>query len=149
MPIAQRHPSAIEEIANDCIAFRVRILGRAVSAIYDQTMANVGMSISQVNIMVFVGKVGRVNPSLIGAKMAMEKSTVSRNLKGLIDDGLLEAELSDGDRIKSVGLTEEGRRRVETVLPDWRRAQSLVKKMLGPTGAGAMVDLGNQLLHKA
>lgn len=140
--------SPIDEIAAGCIAFRVRILGRAVSAIYDQTMSHLGLSISQVNIMVFVGKAGHATPALIGEKMAMEKSTVSRNLGGLIEGGLLRAETTDRDRIRRVTLTPKGRRRVEAALPDWRKAQELARHMLGESGAGAMLRLGNKLLHE-
>ncbi|MFA6044817.1 MAG: MarR family winged helix-turn-helix transcriptional regulator [Phycisphaerales bacterium] len=148
MTTALKLPSPIDEIADGCIAFRVRILGRAVSAIYDQTMAHAGMTISQVNIMVFVGKLGEVTPALIGEKMAMEKSTVSRNLKGLIAEGLLSAETTENERIRSVTLTPKGRRRVEAVLPDWREAQELAKQLLGESGTGAMVRLGNKVLHE-
>lgn len=138
--------AAIDEIADGCIAFRARILGRAISAIYDQTLAPCGMTISQVNILVFVGKVGGATPALIGEKMAMEKSTVSRNLKGLIDDGLLEAQISQAERVRGVRLSAKGRRRVEAVLPDWREAQRQAAELLGERGAGAIASIGNRLL---
>ena len=139
--------AAIEEIADGCIAFRARILGRAISAIYDRTMGPCGMSIAQVNILVFVGKVGEVSPALIGEKMAMEKSTVSRNLRGLIDDGLLDADTSDAQRVRGVRLSAKGRRRVEAVLPEWRRAQREALELLGSGGSAAIKGLGDKLLH--
>ena len=139
--------AAIDEMADGCIAFRARILGRAVSSIYDRALGHCGMSIAQVNILVFVGKVGEAAPAMIGEKMAMEKSTVSRNLRGLIDDGLLEAETSDAERVRGVRLSAKGRRRVEAVLPDWRKAQREARELLGEAGSVAIKKLGDTLLH--
>jgi DNA-binding MarR family transcriptional regulator len=136
----------ISEIASGCLAVRVRMLGRAISAIYDRAMSHHGVTISQVNIMVMVGShTARAStgcsPSRVGSVLKMERSTVSRNIRALIDAGWLSTDTTETDRIRSLTLTPTGRKKVESLVSEWRQAQAAVKEMLGDPGVNAVMDL--------
>src|SRR5262245_22309850 len=49
---AQSDESIVDRIASGCIASRVRILNRAISAIYDDALRPSGLKVSQMNILV-------------------------------------------------------------------------------------------------
>jgi len=99
--------SAIREIINNCLAMRVRIVARSVSAIYEQAMANHDVTIAQVNMLTALGELGPCAPGKIGEVLQLERSTVSRNLDLLIQKGLVEASAVDTGR--SADTVPQGR----------------------------------------
>src|SRR6185436_4509785 len=48
----------IREIADECLAVRVRMLAWAVSAIYDRALSEHGLTVAQLNTLVFLGHSG-------------------------------------------------------------------------------------------
>jgi DNA-binding MarR family transcriptional regulator len=137
--------AAIDEIARDCLALRVRMLGRAVCALYDRAVAGHGVTIAQVNLLVFVGKAGPSSPSRICRSLHLERSSVSRNLEALIAHGWLAAVTTDAGRVREVSLTPAGRHLIEAVLPDWRAAQRDAAAMLGDAGVRSLRSLADTL----
>ena len=85
--------SAIDELARDCLALRVRLIGRAVTAVYDRAVEAHGLSIAQVNLLAALGKAGPCPPTKLGDVLQLERSTVSRNLNLLLKHGWVEARL--------------------------------------------------------
>jgi len=130
--------SPVREIISGCLAVRVRILARTVSAIYDQAMAGHGVTVAQVNLLVTLGEIGPCTPRKIGEVLQLERSTVSRNLDLLIKNGFVEAVSSDAKGIREIVLTAAGNAKIEAVLPDWRIAQKQAAQLLGPNGVGAV-----------
>jgi DNA-binding MarR family transcriptional regulator len=144
MPSAPDH---IDEIAGGCLAVRVRMLGRAISAIYDRALADKELTVAQMNVLVTAGKIGPCPPGEIGRILQMERSTVSRNLRPLLEHGWLEADgwHGEGERVRTVRLTERGRRKLASALPGWRRAQAEAAALLGTCGTNAVRTLGDRL----
>lgn len=130
--------SAIDELVYGCLAARVRLIGRAVTSIYDRAVEPSGLTIAQVNLMATAGKIGPCPPSKLGAALQLERSTVSRNLERLLDAGWMRAVASDAKGIREVGLTASGRRKLESILPQWRQAQRDAGKMLGEPAVAAI-----------
>jgi DNA-binding MarR family transcriptional regulator len=133
-------PSPIKEMISDCLAVRVRLLARSVSAIYDQAVASHDVTIAQVNLLTALGGVGPCAPRKLGEVLQLERSTVSRNLDLLIEKGLVEAVSTDWKGIAEVALTEAGHQKIEDVLPDWRMAQKQARELLGSDGVQAVYD---------
>jgi DNA-binding MarR family transcriptional regulator len=130
--------SSTREIINNCLAMRVRVVARSVSAIYEQAMASHDVTIAQVNMLTALGEIGVCPPGKVGEVLQLERSTVSRNLDLLIQKGLVEAVSSDAKGIREVALTAAGEEKIEAVLPDWRAAQKQAGKLLGQEGVGAV-----------
>lgn len=136
----------VDEIAQGCLAFRVRALGRAVSGVYDRAVARWGLTIAQVNLLTYVGKRGRCTPADLGRAMQMDKSTVSRSVRPLLDAGLLDAEQGEGGRLREIWLAPAGRGRLRSLLPAWRAAQGEVEAMLGAEAVRSVLRIGNKFV---
>jgi DNA-binding MarR family transcriptional regulator len=136
---------AIDEIARECLAMRVRMLGRAISALYDRAIGQHGVTIAQVTLLVFIAKAGPCAPARICRALHMERSTVSRNLEALVARGWLAAATSDAGRVREVSVTPSGRQLIETVLPDWRTAQREAAALLGDSGVRSVRSLAETL----
>ncbi|MFS8098649.1 MarR family winged helix-turn-helix transcriptional regulator [Lentzea alba] len=135
----------VDEIVNDCLAVRVRLIGRAVTGIYDGALSGHGLTIAQVNLLAALGKVGPCPPSRLGEVLQLERSTVSRNLALLTKHGWIEAPSADAKGIRTVALTNEGRTKIESVMPVWRQAQREAKELVGAVGTTALRDIARDL----
>ncbi len=133
--------SAVDEVASNCLAVRVRLLGRAVTSLYDHALEGHGVSIAQVNLMAALGKAGPCSPARIGEVLQLERSTVSRNLSLLMKHGWVEAVSANAKGVREVALTSSGRKKIEAVMPEWRRAQQEAAELLGSGGVKAVRTL--------
>lgn len=129
----------------ECIADKLRLLHRVITNLYDERLRPAGITASQMNIMVVVAKYGSANPSQVGRWLHMEKSTLSRNLKLLRGQGLIEARRSSGSRSMELRNTVNGERVLRRGLPLWRKAQREAKSLLGEGGVKEVMRVANIL----
>lgn len=130
--------SIAQEIANDCIGYRVRMLNRVVSRVYDDQLRPYGVRFSQMNILTVVALKGAVQPAEVGRVLAIEKSTLSRNVRIMDENGWLKSEASASGTGNQLRLTKKGERLYEKAAKAWRRAQEQVEAMLGQTGVASI-----------
>lgn len=81
----------------------------------DRTLAGTGLSASAVHAVIEIG-LGTVTASRLAAVLKLEKSTVSRLVKGLVADGVVVTTPSreDGRRV-ALDLTHQGRRLLQDI----------------------------------
>lgn len=137
--------SSVDEIVRDCLAVRVRLISRAMTSLYDRALETHGLSIAQVNLLAALGRVGPCSPARVGDVLQLERSTVSRNLRLLLEHGWIKAVSSDAKGVREVALTSAGRKKIEAVMPDWRRAQSEAAELLGTAGVTAIRTLASNV----
>src|SRR5262249_56594975 len=87
---ATDHAAFAELVARDCIATKVRLLNRAVTAIYDEALRPYGLKVTQMTVLVTVAKIGQASPGAVGRILHMEKSTLSRNVDRMRARGWLD-----------------------------------------------------------
>ena len=75
----------------------------------------------------------------------MDRSTVSRNLTVLLKHDWIEVVSSDAKGAREVALTTTGRKKIESVMPDWRRAQDQAAQLLGAQGAETVKTIASTL----
>ena len=132
------------EIATECLGARVRLLGRAVSAVYDAALRPHDMTVAQLNILVAVTRMGRPSQKAIASVLLMEKSTISRNVEGLTARGWL-LRTDANQRRRRLQATAAGLAQLDRVLPAWRRAQDQIRHMLGEDGAQTVQALAHRV----
>ena len=103
----------------ECLAFRVRRLNRRVTRLYDAALRPFGLTIAQFNMLVALGLGLDLKASDLSRALDLEKSTVSRNLKRLIERRWVRPV----DEARVLRLTAAGQRLVRRALPAWRQAQ--------------------------
>jgi DNA-binding MarR family transcriptional regulator len=111
------------EIATQCLASRVRRLERTVSRIYDGALRGTGVTGPQLSMLVVVELAGPTTAAFVGARLDLEKSTVSRNLARLVAAGLIETE-------GGLRITPRGAATIRACHPLWRRAQQRLRAAL-------------------
>ena len=74
----------------ECTCFRIRSAARRVTQIYSQHLAPTGLKISQFSLLGFIAAEGPVSIGRLSELLATDRTTLTRNLKPLLDDGLVE-----------------------------------------------------------
>ena len=127
-----RIESAADIVARECVAVRVRMLNRVITRIYNAALRPFDLTISQMSILVAVTKFGQAKQQDVSQVLDLEKSTLSRDIQKMKENGWLEVTPGQDARISLLQVTPSGRRLLKQAFPGWRNAQDRVIEMLGP-----------------
>ncbi|RJF92097.1 MarR family winged helix-turn-helix transcriptional regulator [Noviherbaspirillum saxi] len=114
-----------------CTSFRVRQLARLVSQHYDAELTRAGLKATQYSLLVHAHKLGPIRPGELALSMRMDASTLSRNLKPLVDAGWLCIQAGSDERSRSVAITAAGRVKLDEARRHWKSAQDKINETLG------------------
>ena len=90
-----------------------------------------GLRATQFAVLVAVATEGALSITALAQAMGMDRSTLTRNVRPLVNDGLLAVGREGWHRSRTVEMTEQGRARVCEALPLWERAQARLQRQLG------------------
>jgi DNA-binding MarR family transcriptional regulator len=125
-----------------CTHFKLRQLLRSVSRLYDAELAKAGLKGSQFSLLSHVLELGPIAPSVLADRMGMDASTLSRNLRPLIDKGwVLQGPGADA-RSRTVTITEPGRAKHAQARFHWKHAQQALN---GRLRIARVADLHRQM----
>lgn len=116
---------------SDCLCFNVRKTSRIVTQIYDEIMSDTGLRGTQFTIVTMVAFHDAITISKLAEALVMDRTTLTRNLKPLQKQNLIEIVAGEDRRTKAVKLTPLGIKTLKQALPLWRKAQKRVKDLFG------------------
>ena len=114
-----------------CTNFKLRRLTRRVSQHYDRVVASSGLKTTQYSMLSQIEHLGPLRPSDLAAAMAMEASTLTRNLQPLVANGWAEIGPGEDGRSRLVAITARGRAKRLEAQREWKRAQLALNERLG------------------
>ena len=117
-----------------CLGVRVGRLHRLVARRFEQALRPTGLSISQMEILsALVVAAAPVRPGDLAGWLAIERSTMSRNLTLMESRGLvLTTETSPTGRSQKVTISAAGTAALADAESAWTQAQDAVSRTLGP-----------------
>ena len=95
-------------------------------------------------------QIGQITITDLAERMAMDRTTLSRNLKPLEKQGLVEILPGADRRTRQIGLTPKGRKTLSKAMPLWEQAQKEILEVVGEKKIkDLMAHLGNiaPLIH--
>lgn len=129
-----------------CTNFKLRQLLRRVSQRYDAEMAQAGLKTTQFSLLSSLASLGPVRPGDLAVAMAMDASTLTRNLKPLLAAGWVAQGAGADGRSRLVSLTDAGRAKRAEALRRWHVAQQGMNETLGAEQVVALHALIDQAL---
>jgi DNA-binding MarR family transcriptional regulator len=126
------------EVLRDCIATRLRMANRVVTKVYDDALRPLGLTVSQMALLVVAEHRGLIRQSEVGAELQLDDSTLSRNLVRMQANGWLEEVSGEDARVHSFCLTQAGTALLDSAVPRWRHAQGKARRLLGDAGVHAL-----------
>jgi DNA-binding MarR family transcriptional regulator len=115
-----------------CTHFKLRQLVRRVAQHYDAQVGKSGLKTTQYSLLSHVIALAPVRPVDLATAMGLEASTLTRNLRPLIDAGWLELGPGPDGRSRLVSVTPAGREKRQEAQRRWRVAQEALNQTLGP-----------------
>jgi DNA-binding MarR family transcriptional regulator len=117
-------------VASPCLCNALRQASRAVSRLYDDELRGVGLRTTQYSLLRYLERCGPVRQRDLGALTSLDETTLTRNLRPLIDAGWADIETGEDRREKLVRLTDVGAVKLREARPAWDRAQERMQSRL-------------------
>ncbi len=124
-----------------CTSFNLRKATRMVSQFYAEAMKASGLKGTQFSLLSVAVSAGPLPISRLAEEMAMDRTTLTRNLKPLEARGLIVVKAGEDRRERVVVVTRAGEENLALALPMWRTAQTAMIDRLGD-------DLWSDLLRQ-
>lgn len=129
-----------------CTWLRLRKLARRMTQRYDRHLRGSGLKITQFSLLAALSGGEAFTMSALAERLAMDRTTLTRNLKPLLEAGLVgQASASDG-RCRAISLTAAGRSAFDGAYPLWRQAQREMQQTLGAEQLYALHTMLDQTL---
>jgi len=114
-----------------CTNFKLRQLMRRVANHYDAEMAKCGLKTTQYSLLSHVLKLGPIRPGDLATEMKMDASTLTRNLRPLVDAGWVTLQAGTDARSRLVHITDAGPDKRAEAQRHWKAAQLALNETLG------------------
>ena len=117
------------EVRRLCACDQLRRVTRGVTQVYDNAVVPSGLRITQLAIFVGLASEGDLPLSVLAEALALDRTTLTLNLKVLEDRGLIRTyEHEDDARVRMVSMTLEGSAMLTAALQRWAQVQALVEE---------------------
>lgn len=134
-----------------CLCGVLMVATRTVTRLYNEELRAVGLEATQHSMLYLIKNIGPMTLGDLGDRLAVDKTTISRNAKILVRNGWLSLERGDDGRERIAALTASGVKKLAQAMPHWDRAQERMRKAL-PSGGfesirGQLPDLAVAALN--
>ena len=114
-----------------CAGYNLRRTSRVVTSLFDNALDATGLRSTQVAILQMIVVKDAASIAQLARELAMDPSTLTRNLRPLIREGLVELVNAERGRAKTARLTPAGRKRLDEAMTRWKQAQANFVKRFG------------------
>lgn len=139
----------ISEIAEcqHCACFNLRKAARSITQIYDSALQPLDLRSTQFTVLAVARVRGNLSISELAEQMAMDRTTLTRNLKPLEKRGLIWIGSGPDRRTKMVSVTGEGKNLLSLAFPIWQEVQRRVVERFGTHRFESLLGELNELVR--
>src|SRR5215467_8700739 len=115
-------------LLDTCMCHKARMAARVVTRAYDDALRAMGLRATQVSVLAAVGARGALSIKSLADSLEMERTTLTRNLRPLEEQGYVLIAPERRHRSRVLTLTAPGRAALLEALPLWEAAQRSIKQ---------------------
>jgi len=131
-----------------CYNLAMRKATRLINQLYQEHFSTLGLKVGQFSIIRAVHFLKETTNSQLQGILVLDQTTLSRNLKPLIRDGILVLTPDENDqRVKKIRLTNTGQTLYQQALPLWKESQTELEKKLGKQNAQQVLALSDSFVE--
>lgn len=128
-----------EHVRDHCLCLAAQRAARSLARRFDDALRPAELTSGQFSLLMSLNQPSPPSIGSIANLLAMDRTTLTANLKPLERRGLLEVAVDPEDRrSRRLVLTNKGRRVLAEALPIWRRVHADIDQSLAPLDAGAL-----------
>ncbi|MBI3675160.1 MAG: winged helix-turn-helix transcriptional regulator [Proteobacteria bacterium] len=128
--------AVVHHIRDNCLCLHVQRAARVVARHFDEALRPLELTNGQFSLLV---SLNRSKPPTIGytsALLAMDRTTLTANLKPLERRGLVKVQVDKADRrSRLMVLTLAGKELLAAAVPIWRKAHAAAERKIGKANA--------------
>jgi DNA-binding MarR family transcriptional regulator len=106
-----------------CLCTAARRKSRELTRAFDKAMRGAGLRGTQFSLLATLVQTGPTPVTRLADLLSLERTTLTRNLRPLIRDGLLRIDEGEDRRIHKVAITAKGEVAAGRAYPFWKKAQ--------------------------
>ena len=126
-------------LVETCAGWNSRLAARRITQFLDRELADSGLTVAQLGLMAQIAAIEDDTLGALAQRTGLEQSTLSRNLRLLEREGLVEIVTAEKDlRRRAVWLTEKGASRLEAAMPVWRASHTALAALIRPEQVRAL-----------
>ena len=114
----------------ECICSAFRRATRALTKHYEAQFRGSGLRGTQFTILSTLAQTGPIPSTRLARHLGVERTTLTRNLKPLVDRKLITISAGTDARVRQVAITKDGTTLALKLLPLWHKAQKSAGKIL-------------------
>ena len=111
-----------------CLCLNIRRASRAVTEFYEKILEPSGIKIAQYSLLRHLKQVEPVTITGLAKVMRIDRTTLNRNMKPLIEAGFIEVKTGEDPRSRQVMLTAEGKSALSSASQLWAEAQASMQE---------------------
>lgn len=131
---------------NPCLCFNIRKASRIITQVYEDSLRELGYTPSQIMILSGIRDLHSTTINELARALCTDRTTVSRNLRPLMKDGLIKPCDCADRRAKAVMLTEKGSAVFEEAAGIWYRQHQKISKAVGAQRMAKFLKEVNDIL---
>jgi DNA-binding MarR family transcriptional regulator len=113
-----------------CLCLALRQASRAVSRFYDEELRGAGLRTTQFSLLRLLLRSGEVRQRDLGELTLHDETTLTRNLRPLVDAGWVAIRSGEDRREKWLKITAGGVAKLDEARQAWARAQKRMQQLL-------------------
>lgn len=112
----------------DCYCTQFRRASNALTRIYDDALRPIGLRITQFSLLRALGRLGRATTTELAIELALDRTTISRNVKLLIEAKWVDVVETEDKRERVLTLNKTGLKMIADATPNWAQAQLTIEQ---------------------
>jgi DNA-binding MarR family transcriptional regulator len=132
-----------------CVCTALRMATRSVARLYDRALAPAGLRVTGYSILSRLAAEGPLSVSELAGRLAMERTTCTREVAPLVSSGLVEATAGSDRRRRLLRVTGLGQQRLADGRPAWEQVQRMVADEFGDADLSDLLTRLNRLLDSS
>ena len=132
-----------------CTCAVLRRTARRVTQAYDRALRPAGIKLTQYSVLANVLRDGGLSITELAERLAMDRTTLTRNLRPMERAGWIEIGPGPDRRRRAVRITAPGRKVFEAAFPLWQAAERDFRRGLGRDTAAELRRLLDLALQEA
>ena len=119
----------------------MRRASNAITEYYDAALQEVGLTTSQYSLLKNLGRLEMASTSELAEQVNLDRSTLVRNLKPLLERGLIVDLAKENARNHQFQVSETGMALLEDANPRWQKAQDGIKAYLDKENVEMLMEM--------
>jgi DNA-binding MarR family transcriptional regulator len=138
----------LRDVSERCVCLHTRMAARAVTRAYDAALAPLGLEATQFTLLAAIAANPSHSVTAMADRLALERTSLSRNLALLQRKGLISAEQGKGRSVPYC-VTPQGETLLTAAMPLWREVQSGLESGIGESSWSDTRQNLRRLRHRA